>query len=115
MTCMRLYFLICLLALALVFDTVKSSTLSRQRRSPIGPVWPTKKIPYAFSNIIEFDFEARATIERAIKLFEISLTIDGDSCIEFVPRKSESNYILFVDGGDCSSGIGYYSGVNRIR
>jgi hypothetical protein len=84
------------------------------RRSPVGPVWPSKKIPYAFSNILEFDFEARVIIERAIKMFEISLAIDGEHCLEFVPRKNEKDYILFVDGGDCSSSIGFYSGVNRI-
>ena len=74
------------------------------RRSSVGPVWPTKKIAYAFSNILEFDFEARLLIEKAIKMFETSLAINGDSCIDFVPRRNETDYILFVDGGDCSSG-----------
>jgi hypothetical protein len=64
--------------------------------------------------VIEFDIDSRAKIESALKLFEISLTIDGDGCLEFVPRKNEKDYILFVDGGDCSSSIGYYPGVNRI-
>ena len=108
-------FIFCIALCSLATGQLNSQARRRVfKRSPVGPVWPTKKIPYAFSNILEFDFEARVLIERAIKMFEISLAIDGDTCIDFVPRRNESDYILFVDGGDCSSGLGYYKGVNRI-
>jgi hypothetical protein len=43
-----------------------------------------------------------------------SLSVDGDSCVEFVPRNNEKDYILFYDGEDCSSPIGYYPGINKI-
>jgi hypothetical protein len=110
------FFLVFVFVLS-IFDISSSTVIQerrRFRRSPVGPVWPSKKIPYAFSNILEFDFEARVIIERAIKKFEISLAIDGEPCLDFTPRKNEKDYILFVDNGDCSSGIGFYSGVNRI-
>lgn len=104
--------------LSFVFSIYDTTILNEKKRlfkrSPVGPVWPTKRIPYSFSNIIEFDFKERVIIEQAIKMFEISLAIDGDVCIEFVPRKNETDYILFVDTGDCSSSLGYYPGQNRI-
>jgi hypothetical protein len=97
------------------YDTTLINAKKRLlKRSPVGPVWPTKRIAYSFSNIIEFDFKERVIIEQAIKMFEVSLAIDGETCLEFVPRKNETDYILFVDTGDCSSSLGYYPGQNRI-
>ena len=43
-----------------------------------------------------------------------SLNVDGDTCIEFVPRKNEKDYVLFFDGDECSSKIGYQPGANKI-
>jgi hypothetical protein len=89
-------------------------TSRRGRRSAVGPIWPEKIIPYAFSNIIEFDFDARIKVREALREIEQSLAINGEDCIMFVERKNEPNYIVFVNKGDCSSGIGYENGPNKI-
>lgn len=92
---------------------IKANT-KRPKRSAVGPIWPQKSIPYAFSNIMEFDFEARALIKQALKEIEESLGINGENCIQFKDRSQEKDFILFVNRGDCSSGIGYFPGVNNI-
>ncbi len=70
-----------------------------KKRALIGPVWPTNKIPYAFSDKIEFGFHQRAVIELILKETELLLSVDGDLCIDFVPRIDETDYILFIDKG----------------
>lgn len=86
----------------------------KNKRAAVGPLWPSKKIPYAFSNIIEFDFDERIKIRDALQEIQTSLIVNGDLCIEFVERLNEENYILFTDTGDCSSGIGFFPGKNKI-
>lgn len=81
----------------------------------VGITWPVKRIPYAFSNIIEFGFDSRDHITHTLNRMQESLSVNGKRCVEFVPReKNEKDYILFYDGGDCSSSIGYQTGKNRI-
>ncbi|CAF0843490.1 unnamed protein product [Brachionus calyciflorus] len=84
------------------------------KRSAVGPLWPNKKIPYTFSNIIEFNLNERELIKNALKQLETSLAINGETCLEFIERHNEPDYILFTDNGECSSGIGYFPGKNRI-
>ena len=105
------------LSLAVVILLVRADILSskiRRARAAVGPIWPQKKIPYAFTNIIEFDFHARDTIKAALREIEESLAINGIDCIQFTERENERDYILFVNKGDCSSGIGYYPGANNV-
>jgi hypothetical protein len=85
-----------------------------QKRAAVGPKWSQQKIPFAFSNIIEFDFDDRAKIKWVLQQIQESLSIDGNKCIEFVERTVEKDYILFVDKGDCSSGVGFFPGTNPI-
>lgn len=86
----------------------------RPKRSPVGPLWPNRKIPYAFSNIIEFDFEQRDLIRITLSEIQESLKVDGEKCLEFSERIDESDYILFTEMEGCSSGIGYFPGKNLI-
>jgi hypothetical protein len=87
---------------------------ARMKRAALGPLWPTRRIPFTFSNIMEFDFDERNLIKHTLKQVEESLSIEGETCIEFVERENEKDYILFVNEGDCSSSIGYTSGRNNI-
>jgi hypothetical protein len=79
----------------------------------IGPFWPESIIPYKFF-ASDFDSALKAKIESYLNQFSISLQVEQRKCIEFVKRENESDYILFMDNGDCSSEIGFVNGVNRI-
>lgn len=110
-------YLYILLISSLIFFCNCSSlrfNLHKKKRAAVGPLWPDRKIPYAFSNIIEFNFDERIKIKDALKEIQTSLIVDGEICIEFVERINENNYILFTDTGDCSSGIGFFPGKNKI-
>lgn len=85
-----------------------------KRASAIGPKWPTKQIPFAFDNIAHFDANNRAKIKHAIKLFQKSLNVDGETCLEFVERSNESDYIQFVKEDGCFTYVGYRPGKNVI-
>ena len=87
---------------------------SRKRRAAVGPTWPTNKIPYMFSNRVDFDLEARGKVEHILLMTQNMLASEGQMCIEFVPREDQTDYILFLDNGDCSSTVGYSKGINRI-
>lgn len=87
---------------------------ARPKRSPVGPLWPIRKIPFAFSNIIEFDFQERDLIRTTLREVQESLKVDGEKCLEFSERIDESDYILFTEMEGCSSGIGYFPGRNLI-
>lgn len=108
-----------LIVAALVVGTIVCAPVERQRqerrrRAAVGPMWPTKRIPFAFSNIIDFDFEERAIVKSVLRQIEESLSVNGDACIQFVERTNEKDYMLFVDKGDCSSGIGFVAGLNHV-
>lgn len=96
------------------YPRIRQTTKRRVLRAAVGPTWPTRQIPYAFSNIIDFGFEDRDLIKTTLKQIEASLAIDGETCIEFVERDKEKDYILFFNRGDCSSGIGYQPGLNNV-
>ena len=93
---------------------IQQVELVRFKRGSVGPAWPTNRIPYAFSNRIDFDVEARSEIEHILWQMQNMLKVNGVKCIEFVPRDNEPDYILFIDNGDCSSSVGFSKGTNRI-
>ncbi|KAG7159340.1 zinc metalloproteinase nas-4-like [Homarus americanus] len=68
--------------------------------------WPNARIPYVISN--SFDKLGRATIATAIKNFQ-QLT-----CIRFVARTSETDYVHFIKGDGCSSSVGRVGGGQAI-
>lgn len=106
--------LVTLLMVLVIVTKLSLCASIRERRAAVGPIWVTKQVPFAFSNIIEFDFDDRALIKNVLRQIQDSLSVNGDLCIEFVERTNQKDYILFVDKGDCSSGIGFFSGINNI-
>lgn len=88
----------------------------RPRRSNVDiKTWPSKVIPYAFSNIMEFDIEARDEIKEALDEIEKSVSEKEDTCVQFVERQKEKDFILFVNDGNCSTAEhGFIPGKNII-
>lgn len=103
---------IIILVIALAIQQIELAHLNK--RAAVGPSWPTNRIAYAFSNGVDFNVEARAEVEHIMWQMQNLLKVNGASCIEFVPRDNEPDYILFIDNGDCSSSMGYSKGANRI-
>ena len=48
------------------------------KRAAVGPKWPTNRIPYAFSNIYDFDIKSRKIIEDLLKETQSILSINGN-------------------------------------
>lgn len=102
---------IIILTIAILLQKINSSRL---KRSAVGPIWPSLRIPYSFSNQVDFDIEQRAKIEHILFQIQSILSVANDTCIQFTPREQELDYILFMDNGDCSSSVGYAKGINKI-
>ena len=102
------------LFLSLLAASVDCRAAGRAKRAVAGPKWPTKKIAYQFS--FEYDASARQQVENVLKQIEKMLEVDGEKCLEFAPRDAERDYVLIRNIGnkECSSGIGYYPGINRV-
>ena len=104
----------------LMVTTVALVASARSRRGAVEQArWPSHIIPYAFSNTIDFDAVARARITAALALMQAELSVDGETCLRFVERHEHEkqlhkDYVLFVDSGNCSSGVGYTRGANEI-
>lgn len=79
----------------------------------VGPFWPDSIIPYKIL-ASDFDPAQKAKIESVLNQFSLSLQVDERKCIQFVRKENETDYILFMDNGECSSEIGFVNGVNRI-
>ncbi|KAF2357093.1 Peptidase M12A [Trinorchestia longiramus] len=61
-------------------------------------LWPFKEIPYVISST--FSKQQRHLISAAIK------EIENNSCIKFVPREMQEDYIHLYKGDGCSSQVG---------
>lgn len=86
----------------------------RFKRSAIGPIWTSKRIPFEFENIGHFDESARFKIKHALKILQESLSTNGEMCIEFVERTNEKDYVQFVNQGGCHTYVGFRMGKNII-
>ena len=109
---LRNIFVLVVIVFVLRFDGIEGKSVSK--RAVFGDFWPTTRIPYEFSSWAEFNYKSRRIIEDSIQELENKLKVDGVTCIDFVPRDDEKDYILFVDNGDCSSSVGYVPGKNII-
>ncbi|XP_057295036.1 hatching enzyme 1.2-like [Hydractinia symbiolongicarpus] len=70
----------------------------------IGKQWPGKTVPYAY----DLTIKARP---RAIKVIQDAIAEYHDkTCIKFKERTNEANYIMFYQGGGCSSYVGFKGG-----
>jgi len=76
--------------------------------SIIGGRWPGGVIPYVIDSSLNFNVVE--TIPRAIAEYEYY------TCLRFVNRTTENEYVNFTAGKGCSSPVGYRQGrVNNIK
>ena len=90
----------------------QNKTGSTLRQADVDRRWTTRvdgvvHVPYAFSG--EHDGDDVAVIESAIK--ELG---DRSKVVKFVPRSSEGDYIIIVNGGGCSSFVGKQGGEQPV-
>ncbi|XP_002157397.2 hatching enzyme 1.2 [Hydra vulgaris] len=82
----------------------------KNKMSPFGSIkdkrWTNKIVPYMIDNTI--DAGTRQAINDAIADYHTY------TCLRFVPRKSEPNYIRFTKGAGCTSPVGMSGGVNVV-
>lgn len=111
---MRLLSSIGVLFLGITFFLIGIGSNSiRTKRALAGQRWPSNDIPYAFSD--QFDEHSRNKIQLVLTEIERLLTAKGRSCVHFVPKTMEKEYISFVDKNECSSsGVGFIRGINEI-
>ncbi|XP_069938204.1 zinc metalloproteinase nas-4-like [Cherax quadricarinatus] len=69
-------------------------------------VWPNAVIPYVISN--EFTSSERCKIARAIDEFQ------SRTCLRFVPRTTQEDYVFILKGQECSSWVGRSGGVQVV-
>ncbi|XP_002158186.3 hatching enzyme 1.2 [Hydra vulgaris] len=82
----------------------------KNKMSPFGSIkdrrWTNKIVPYMIDNTI--DAGTRKAINDAIADYHTY------TCLKFVPRKNEINYIRFTKGNGCTSPVGMSGGVNVV-
>ncbi len=83
------------------------------KRATDGPFWPENTIAYEFD--ISFAEHDKEQIINAMEIFEKSLKVGNQSCLKFVERQSEADFLLFVNGTGCSSIVGYHGGLHVIN
>jgi hypothetical protein len=86
---------------------------SRTKRTAVGNKWPENIIPYVISD--HYADSDREFIQKIIRVLETSITVNGNKCLQFVPRKVETSYMSFQDSDKCASNIGYIQGENVIK
>ncbi|XP_064114840.1 zinc metalloproteinase nas-4-like isoform X2 [Macrobrachium nipponense] len=72
----------------------------------MSKLWPKGIIPYVVSSSYN-NFE-RATIAMALKEYQ------GQTCLKFVPRTVERDYIHILKGDGCSSSVGRQGGAQKV-
>ncbi|XP_050727620.1 zinc metalloproteinase nas-4-like isoform X2 [Eriocheir sinensis] len=83
-----------------------SARMGRSAMIDIHRRWPNGIIPYVISQA--YDKYARGTIAKAMSEFHIK------SCIRFVPRTIEKDYIHILKGDGCSSSVGRMHGAQEV-
>lgn len=69
----------------------------RSMNAPQSRRWPSKRIPYTFTDLVDFKPFARSQIEAVLREIERLLTVSGNKCIEFDQKDSnDQSYILFM-------------------
>lgn len=102
--------------LLILLLSLSGNEAGRAKRAIIGQRWPSNKIAYEISK--DYDALSRLLIKNAISAFENALIVDDEKCLEFVDRQGHeeeyADYILIKNNGECSSGVGYFRGPNKI-
>lgn len=102
-----------LLTIILIINAITNCAVSiKTKRSATGSFWPENTIAYSFSD--DFESKSKDKIVSVLKSVETQLKVGHPFCIEFTPLENQTDYILFVDNGDCSSEFGYSAGVNQV-
>ncbi|XP_065674733.1 hatching enzyme 1.2-like [Hydra vulgaris] len=82
----------------------------KNKMSPFGSIkdkrWTNKIIPFVIDNTL--NQTTRKAINDAIADYHTY------TCLRFVPRINQPNYIRFTDGNGCSSPVGMSGGVNVV-
>nr|QNH72417.1 toxin candidate TRINITY_DN33735_c0_g1_i1 [Pachycerianthus maua] len=68
--------------------------------------WPGNKVPYTISSLLSQP--AKKAIHQALKVYK------KKTCVSFVPRIEQENYVAFVPGQGCYSAVGLQGGRQEI-
>ncbi|XP_069936402.1 zinc metalloproteinase nas-13-like [Cherax quadricarinatus] len=80
-----------------------------QARNAVNEIdrrWPNGVIPYVISS--SYNKQERATIAMAVSKYH------STTCIRFVPRTVERDYIHIIKGDGCSSSVGRHHGAQAV-
>ena len=117
--CSLLHFLFCLQGIVILYfvylsqgttEVTGSDKKPRHKRNAVRfetYYWLNKIIPYQIVPCI-FNMEEETEILRAIEEWQVH------TCIRFVPRSTERNYVEFRDGRGCASYVGMQGGYQDI-
>jgi len=70
--------------------------------------WPTHEIAYELAPELEKETRARYAVYEAINEFH------SKSCLRFIKRTNQRDYIYFYDGQGCGARVGHKTGKNQI-
>ena len=63
----------------------------------LGRSWPSRRIPYTFTDLIDFNTFSRSRIEAVLRETETLLSVGDNKCIEFQPKDmNDESFILFM-------------------
>lgn len=81
-------------------------SMARNAMIEMNKRWPNGVIPYVISS--SYNTNERATIAMAMKTYQ------ENTCIRFVPRSVEKDYIHIIKGDGCSSSVGRQGGAQAV-
>lgn len=92
---------------------LKSGMMLRTGTKKVASRWPKNRnglviIPYTFRGDSGFNKDGIDIMKRAME------SIGSLSCIRFIPRRHEDDYIEFFSGGGCFSALGKVGGRQNI-
>jgi len=74
--------------------------------------WPNGVVPYQIDN--SYSSASRNAITSAMAEMKKLAAVSGKTCIQFVPRSNQRNYIYIHPGGGCSSWVGVSGGMQKV-
>jgi len=81
--------------------------ISAEKWSTIPKLWPNAVIPYKLARHVKFS-DDKAEFQSALD------EIQNQTCIKFIPRKDETDFVLISAGLSCNSPIGRQGGEEVI-
>ncbi|XP_031572670.1 meprin A subunit beta-like [Actinia tenebrosa] len=81
-------------------DVDEPQEQKRNARRDRSKIWKTKVVPYVIDQSLRSPTDAGPHIQQAIAEFH------KHTCVKFVPRKNEKNWIKFVKKSGCYSSVG---------